>query len=306
MFPKRTALFIAIAATLSTVGLISRAMANEAPVATQKDAETYLKSTTILVDKNFSGDSQMLCTATAFERHGNVYRFVTAAHCVATDDKDNERVEVEEGKAWYLTFDDTPDKDVKYRARIIGVGYQSRRDDFVVLEATIDDREVALVPLAIKNVHVLEPVINVAAPGALAKQVFTGHVSATKLDRPMQQGDINWEGAILLQLGSGGGSSGSAVISLEQKGIVAFLVGHVGKDGVINRVAIPVDRFRKFYARIQAGTYKYFKPVLGDDDEAADCFCKRNADGTINRNECFCRNDGITKKPKKKKEKDAE
>ncbi len=161
-----------------------------------KFAEDYRKAVALLEGQNMSGGFEMACTATPFERKGKIVRFISAAHCVAEDDADHGRVVLRKGLTWYLTLDEGGTKKVLYRAKLVAVGYQSRQDDFVVSEAEIEET-VPLIPFAKKPARVLEPVVNVASPHGFGKQVFTGHVSSDKLDRPAQEGSINWKDAIL-------------------------------------------------------------------------------------------------------------
>jgi len=68
--------------------------------------------------------------------------------------------------------------------------------------------------------------------------------------------DINWQNAVLLQLpGTNGGSSGSAIVCVEQKAICSFLVGTISDTEI---VAIPVSRLLKFRDNVRAGKYKYW------------------------------------------------
>src|SRR5262249_53215035 len=58
----------------------------------------------------------------------------------------------------------------------------------------------------------------------LGKQTFKGIVSSPKLARPVISGDINWTEAMTVQLfGANGGSSGSAIVCLQQRAICGFL-----------------------------------------------------------------------------------
>jgi hypothetical protein len=86
--------------------------------------------------------------------------------------------------------------------------------------------------------------------------VFTGSVSAAHLDRPIHEGDIDWAGAILLQeFGINGGSSGSAVVCLDQKKICAFVVGSIAET---NMVAMPVSRLEAMRDMYVKGTYTWW------------------------------------------------
>jgi hypothetical protein len=263
--------------TISLVTLVAacamsqtRVQAASATTAAPDTAENKLiakvyKATGLLFGQQVDGTMKMACTVTAFERNAKdheVYLFATAAHCLATDDKEHEKVELE-AKNYFITFDEPGSKNY-YEAKILAAGYQSRGDDFAVLEVRLPHLDIAVVPLAKQEATLGEPLINIASPGGYGKQLFTGHISSTKLDRPVMVEDINWKNALLIQMSSGGGSSGSSLVSVTQEGIVAFLVGHMSTSGVATVVAIPASRFQKFWGAAKDGKYKWFKPESKD------------------------------------------
>ncbi len=81
---------------------------------------------------------RLLCQAIAFENGSsdNVYRFITAAHCVAKDDVFHERVIVNE-KRYFVAFDDEK-KTTYFAVKVVAAGYQKRGDNFAVLEVRLD------------------------------------------------------------------------------------------------------------------------------------------------------------------------
>ena len=221
--------------------------------------QNAIKATALLFAQDESGNLRMLCTATAFDRRGALYHFVSAAHCVAEDDTVHERVSVAP-LSYFITFDE-PDQKNFYEAKVIGAGYQHNGDDFAVLEVKLDIT-VPTVPLAAADPVLDEDIINVASPLGLGKQLYRGHVSMAKLNRPVIEGDINWKGAVLLQTSVGPGSSGSAAVSKHQKGIACFIVGMIGRGSPIV-VAVPVSKFKKFWTEVQSDKYKHYKPGTG-------------------------------------------
>lgn len=78
------------------------------------------------------------CQAMAFEKGSNdgMYRFITAAHCVATDDTFHERVVVSE-KRYFIAFDND-ETTTFFVVKVVAAGYQSRGDKYAVLEARLD------------------------------------------------------------------------------------------------------------------------------------------------------------------------
>lgn len=214
-----------------------------------------MKAVALLYAQDATGNMQMRCTATAFEKRGDAYLFASASHCIGSD---------QAGKAadptntpFYVTFDEQGEKTF-YAAHVKDVGYQHKGDDFAVFEVKTK-LDWTTIPLGDeKKINVEDrasaALLNVASPLGLGKQMFHGFVSNVFLDRPIVESDINWRGALLLQINSGPGSSGSALVSEAQEAIVGFLVGTVGGSNVIG---IPVSRFKDFQKASAAGTYRY-------------------------------------------------
>jgi len=218
-------------------------------------------ATAILTAQNESGGMDVRCTATVFEKKGKRYHFVSAAHCIGSDDVQKERAADGSKQSFYVTFDETVVK-AYFEAKPIYVGYQHRGDDFSVFEVLVKDREGndvdpkwGPIPLGDEHKEVEgASLINPASPLGLGVQLFRGSISSLYLDRPVILGDINWKGAMLIQMpGTQGGSSGSVLISESQNAIVGFLVGSIG-DSI---TAIPVSRFKEFLKKVSDGSYKW-------------------------------------------------
>ncbi|MBN1585473.1 trypsin-like peptidase domain-containing protein [Candidatus Uhrbacteria bacterium] len=209
----------------------------------------------ILYARNDSGSMQMMCTATAYEKTRGKYRFVTASHCVAEDHFLIKKSELAPA-TWFLSLD-TPgnEKQEFYPAKVLRAGYQSSGNDFAVLEAMID-REIPVVPAAKTGPKTGEEIVNIAAPYGLGKQIFRGHVIKDRIDRNLEYHSpffsINWTGGTLLQMPTGGGASGLAIVSRDRKEIVAILVGYYGNL----TVALPIDRFNEFKKGLGKGKRK--------------------------------------------------
>jgi hypothetical protein len=216
--------------------------------------EQFRDATALLYVQMEDGTMRMMCTATAFEKNGDLTRFVSAAHCLAEDDALHDRVQVSQAD-WYITFDD-PDKKNFYPAKILAAGYQHNGDDFAVVEAELPIK-VPVIPVGKKDPGLGEEISNFASPGGYGKQLFRGHISMEQLRRPLIEGEINWKGAALIQTLAGPGSSGSAVVSKDRKEIVAFIVGRIWSSPSV--VAIPVSKFNAFWDGVQKGTYKWYK-----------------------------------------------
>ena len=238
------------------------------PITLQKvESRTLIErayaATAILYSQTEDGGMRMRCTATAYEKSGDVYKFVSAAHCVGEDDTEHERVEVDKTR-FFVTFDESGEKKF-HTAKLIAAGYQHRGDDFSVFEVTAKDSW-PVIPLGDEKAESIgADVVNVASPMGLGRQVFHGYLSSLFLDRPVVEGNINWTGTMLLQIAGGPGSSGSSIVSKKQEAIVAFLVGHAAD----NFVAMPVSRFKKFLAMVEAKKYKWYQPSAAEDSSTS-------------------------------------
>lgn len=211
-------------------------------------------SVALLYKQTEDGGQHMACTVTAFEKVKDGYLFVTAAHCVGTDDTQHERVEVEKTR-FYITFDERGTKKF-YAADIVMAGYQHRGDDFSVLYVKTDEQW-TVTPLGDEQKEESgAEFITVASPQGLGRQVFHGWITLLKIDRPIVAEDINWSNAMLLQVESGPGSSGSSIVSVKQEAIIAFLVGHYEQ----NTFAVPISQFKAFRKAVEDGKYRWFVP----------------------------------------------
>lgn len=226
------------------------------PIGPDQYTEQVYRATGLLYAQDERGAMNMRCTVTAIEKEPGGYVFVTAAHCVGDDDEEKERVKPEK-VFFFITTDGAGSKEFM-KAELIGAGYQHESDDFALLRVHTD----AVLPLVAigddVTDHIGQPILNVASPAGLGKQTFKGIVSSPRLDRPVVSGDINWTGAMMVQMaGVTGGSSGSAIICMNQRAICGFLVGTIQGSETI---AIPVSKFKAFRKAITEGTYEYFKP----------------------------------------------
>lgn len=224
--------------------------AEPTPTAHEQLIETVYKAVTLLYVQDDSGGMHMLCTATAYRKIDKGYRFASAAHCVSgeTDDEQKE-------PHYFITSDATGAKTF-IPATLVRAGDRNTGDDFSIWSVTTD-AAFSTIPLGDSNaLKVGADEVNVASPLGLGKQLFLGHVSAIKLDRPqLDAGEVKWRSVMLVDIGSGPGSSGSAIVDEKQKAIIGFLVG--GYSGVhIGAICVPVSKFTDFEKRVDGGTYK--------------------------------------------------
>jgi len=225
----------------------------------QSDTEfitTIQNAVGLLYSQDQSGSMRMACTATAYERIKTGYRFVTAAHCIGSDNRDKE-LSASAETPFFITFDEHAEKTF-WPAEPVFIGYQSRGEDFAVFEVETT-KHWPVIPLGDEQHEVIPALYwNIASPLGLGKQVFSGSVTSLDLDRPVKQNDINWQHSLVLQqAGVNGGSSGSALVSQTQRTIIGFLVGSIGESTI---VAIPVSRFRVALKAWQEKRYRWYRP----------------------------------------------
>lgn len=216
-------------------------------------SDRVFSAVTLLYTQDESGGMHMTCTATAYRytEKTKTYRFASASHCVAGD-SDDENAETH----FFVTADPTGKTKAFIPAKLLKAGDRFAGDDFSIFEVTPDSPTFAVIPLgdnaALQNG---DDVLDVASPLGLGKQFFRGYISAPVLDRPaLDAGEVKWKNVMLVQIGGGPGSSGSAIVSVKQQAIVGFLVGGFNSD--IGHICIPVAMFKAFEEKVDAGTYK--------------------------------------------------
>lgn len=205
--------------------------ADLAPAVAVTNPAKVSESVVLLFSQTENGGLRLRCTATAFAPVKDQMMFLTAAHCVTKDLKTVERDPI------FLSLDEA-DKKSFVRATIRVVGRAEEGYDFAILTAPL---MVPATPLGNENDEQDgAEVFNVAAPLGLGKVIFRGSLALRKIDRPLRDDGrgINWQGGMLVQLPSEGGSSGSAVVSASGK-IIGIIVGGVNRL----TIAIPVSRF---------------------------------------------------------------
>ena len=216
--------------------------------------ETLSPATTLLYSQSAQGSMNMRCTATAIDQDDTTYTFVTAAHCGCVDNY--ERNVVSPAKTFFFISPDAAGDKIYLKATPKACGYRTKGDDFFLL-TTNKSFKFPVIPLG-KDPKLLDEIINVGGPLGMGKQVFLGSISSPSVDRPIADDDIQWTNAVLIQeFGVAGGSSGSAVVCVDQQAICAFVVGSVGGTTM---VAMPVSRLIDFRSQLSAGKYKWYQP----------------------------------------------
>jgi len=231
------------------------------------DINHLYNSVALLYTQTDAGDMRMTCSVTAFsERPAETqspakeitYRFVSAAHCVEGNNDRQQQLQ-----KFYISADSKGTK-AYLPAKLIQTGDKALGDDFSLFEVTTAEH-FEVTPLGDSSIlQSGDDVIDVSGALGMGKQFFRGYVSEVHLDRPpLNAGPVQWTDVMLIQIGGGPGSSGSAIVSTSQKAIVGFLVGSDGQ-GDIGKICVPVSKFASFVKAVDAGTYK--KTKKSDDN----------------------------------------
>jgi len=217
-------------------------------------------SVALLYGQTEDGGMKMKCTATAYRKlDKGGYRFASASHCVDGDSDTKQK----QGK-YFVTFDDEGAKTF-IPATLVEAGDRNVGDDFSIFEVKTD-LAVSVTPIGDSDKIVTgDEVINVSSPLGLGKQYFQGYVSNALLDRPpLDAEEVQWTNIMMVYIGGGPGSSGSAVVSEKQQAIIGFVVGHFN-SGNIGMICVPASKFLAFEKAVDNHTYKK-TPVEKKDD----------------------------------------
>lgn len=240
-----------VIAVLAMFVMLTVAPVNAADTRLQFISRVY-NSVILLYSQDEEGGMKMLCSGTAYRKlaDGKGFRFVSASHCVS-----GETDEEQKSGRYFVTLDATGAKTF-IPAKLIEAGDRNQGDDFSIFEAKIDNFD-EMTPLGDSDkVSIGEDVVNVASPMGLGKQYFQGYISNTLIDRPpLDAGDTKWTNVMLVAIGGGPGSSGSAIVSDQQHAIIGFLVGEFGR-GHLGFVVVPVNKFKHFEELVDSGKYK--------------------------------------------------
>jgi hypothetical protein len=214
-------------------------------------------SVALLYKQTEDGGMKMTCTATAYKKLDKDagYRFVSASHCVS-----GETDQEQKASKYFITFDTTGEKTF-IPASLVMAGDRKVGDDFSIFEVKTAAK-LETVPLGDSDkLTIGDAVVNVASPLGLGKQFFQGYISDTVVDRPpLDAGDVQWKDVILVAIGGGPGSSGSSIVSEDQRAIIGFLVGSFGEGSNIGHIVVPVSKFKKFETAVDNHTYKKTPP----------------------------------------------
>jgi hypothetical protein len=202
--------------------------------------EAFLKNlydaTFLLYAQDAAGDMGTECTATSFLKYQKGYLLVVASHCI------------EEKYAYFIT----DDKEIKTFTPVddAACGNPAQGMDFCVIHVTTE-QEFATVPLGVNPTGIGgEPVVSINNPLGMGKMVLRGNLASPAVKRPMTETDkaghttSNWYDHLLFQMpGLNHGSSGAALICMNQRAVCGVVVGDIQAKGstASMAVALPIN-----------------------------------------------------------------
>ena len=241
-----------IVITLFLAALLSHALPAQTPASPKLLITHIYDSVALLYIQDSSGDMRMACTATAFSATPKGYRFVSAAHCVVGDDDKQQQLQ-----KFYISAD-TKGTKAYFPAKLVQAGDKALGDDFSLFEVDTADHFDTINLGDEDKLKLGDLVNNIGGALGMGKQFFVGYVSELHIDRPpVDAGEVHWTDLMLIQVGGGPGSSGSAIVSVDQNAIVGFLVGTAQSD--VGKLCVPVSKFKAFLTLVDAGNYKKSK-----------------------------------------------
>jgi hypothetical protein len=233
---------------------------------------TLYPAVTLLYTQDDMGTMDMRCTATAFEAVSNGYLFSTAAHCAVENSAESDEFGKIKNASFFITLDEAASTKTFLKANVIACGKQIKGNDFCIIYVKTANL-FPVVPIGKDAAKLVgESVVNVSSPLGLGKQTFYGRITLPILDRSVVVDQMNWTHTVLMQLpGTNSGSSGSAIVCLEQHAICGFLVGTIAGSTV---VAVPVSRFSNFLTTVKACKKDEFLENTNAEDVAFSFKCK--------------------------------
>ena len=215
-----------------------------------------------LINKGFSATAELIifdeegrdqsCTAFAYQKNENRYRFFTASHCVTRqiymDDHELNIV----GDNSYVIILRSPITGGKssYFARLVNVDRNSEIGDFAILEAEID---VVVEPLVFSNNAASsgECVFNISYPRVYLGNVFYGYVATNKNPfakwlYPNRAFRNRFE-----SISDASGASGSAVLRC----LTGEVIGIAVEQNQHSVIVQPVSHLVEFLAEVDKGNF---------------------------------------------------
>ena len=203
--------------------------------------EKNLFDATVMLSSLDKDGNVRMCTATAFEREGKKYYFLTAAHCVLKEGMLVEGVRL-------IFFGDAKKNDTAF-AKFLTMDAKYGGDGFAVFEVELQDDSTPTMPIAARDALLGEEVSSVSFPNARPKQLFRGYVSRENQD--FEFFGKNFKDKVFFQLYGAPGSSGAAIISRKDGTILAIVQGGDGAEGSTAVTGMAISNFKKFWTEFK-------------------------------------------------------
>jgi len=207
----------------------------------QAVVERYFHSVGLL----YTGDGVLApsfsCTYSAFERVPGGFNFVGAAHCLETHPK------------VVLIEDDSEGR--VYKATLVAEGDQAKGYDFSVVRVSAPPGAFTIAPLGHNPRRISERVYTISSPLGIGRTYQEGTVSVLDIRSGVYVYDLvapphTYKHNLGVNiLGLAPGSSGAAIMCLEQEAVCAIFVGIL--PGTM--VAEPIKRFEQWWKNVQVG-----------------------------------------------------
>jgi hypothetical protein len=169
-------------------------------------------------------EERFLCTTTSFKVVPGGYDLVGAGHCVAESGAETFSVAEDVGAP------ETPVTVIKYE--------DDKDYDFAIFELKTDKQYPVITLDTVEGKSIGDDIINPNFALGLGKQLSRGTIST---------GILN-DGNFLAQIFGAGGSSGSAVVSATNHGIIGIAVdGYYDSDGSVAVIGMGIEPIDKFY-----------------------------------------------------------
>lgn len=217
-----------------------------------------------LINKAFSATAELLildeegnmmsCTAFAYQKNENKYRFAFAGHCATKQIYDDDYAMNIVGENVYLLIlrSVLSGKKSVYFARLVAVDINSKIGDFAVIEAEIDT-PIQLLALSKRPAASGECIFNISFPKVAWGNVFYGYVATNK--NPFSR-LLDPDNSIRLRFESifnAAGASGSAALRCVNAEVVGIIVSRNEKRNSV--FAVPIASFVEFLAEVDKGNF---------------------------------------------------
>lgn len=212
----------------------------------------------------FRKDGIFNCTAVAYRRVNNLYYFEIPAHCVSETDDINQEIIMNTNFVLLKISDDINSPEAAtdvYVANVFAVGYKTALDDYAILTATIENRDIPMIRFTDFAPEVNQCVFNVSFPREGDGNVFFGYITSTIRDD--ESGSLLAMTLKLFGVNQAPGASGSAVASCASGNVYGIITA--ADDNIHKIIALSSSGFLNFERKILNNEYPYkIKKIVED------------------------------------------